>query len=239
MRAGAEASLSEIEGISLDFYETLAFHREGGGRARALVDYLDAHELAHAPWEHQVLYDVFDQHDARYAPGGSPADRMAYYVFLADRIFKRLQVPTAEGDAERHARNLWRILGPQCFDVFPDAWTALSALRARGYSIAIVSNWQAGLRHFCAELGLAGHVDHVVASGDVGVAKPDPGIFEEACARLGMRPERVLHVGDSLVDDYRGGAAAGLQVILLQRDPEPEPQASRIIHRLDELPELL
>jgi HAD superfamily hydrolase (TIGR01549 family) len=228
----------EIEGISLDFYETLVFHREGNGRGRVLVDYLDAHGLAHVPWEHQVLYDVFD-HDAADAPEGSAADRMAYYVFLADRVFKRLEVPASEGDAERHALSLWHILGPACLEVFPDAWTALPTLRARGYRVAIVSNWQSGLRHFCAELGLASHVEHVLGSADVGVAKPDPAIFQEACARMGMRPERVLHVGDSLSEDYRGGEAAGLQVILLHRGPGPEPQVSRIIHRLDELPGLL
>ncbi len=231
--------MSQIEGISLDFYNTLIFHREGPGRGPALVEYLETHGLRHEPWEHQVLYDVFDDHDARYSPEGSPDQRQAYHAYLADRVFERLGVPSGNGDAARHAADLWRILGPGCFELFPDALPTLAALREEGYPIVIVSNWQAGLRHFCAELGLSRYVDHVIGSADFGVAKPEREIFDEACARLGLRPEQVVHVGDTLVDDYEGGQAAGLQVILLQREAESSSDVEAVIHGLDELPHLL
>ncbi|MCG6955054.1 MAG: HAD family hydrolase [Gemmatimonadetes bacterium] len=231
--------LTEIDAVCVDFYNTLVFHREGIGRGRALIEYLEAHGFAHAPWEHQVLYDVFDQHDAKYSPHGSPGDRDAYYAYLADRVFERLEIPRSDGDARRHAAGLWRILGPDAFDVFTDVRGTLSALRAHGYPIAIVSNWQRGLRHYCTELRLSDHLNHVVASGDVGMAKPGPGIFLEACARLATRPGRVLHVGDSFAEDYRGGKAAGLQVVLLQTDPGPPPADVPMIRRLAELLPLL
>jgi HAD superfamily hydrolase (TIGR01549 family) len=236
---GAPTVLTGVEAICVDFYNTLVFHREGSGRGRALIGYLEANGFAHAPWEHQVLYDVFDEHDAKYAPLGSPADRDAYYEYLAHRVFERLEVPTSDGDAKRHAAGLWRVLGPDAFGVFADVPSTLSSLRARGYPIAILSNWQRGLRHFCTELGLSEHVDHVVASGDIGIAKPAPAIFAEACARLGRRPETVLHVGDSFAEDYRGGEAAGLQVLLLQRAPGPHPADVPMIRGLDELLRML
>ncbi|HSN57138.1 MAG TPA: YjjG family noncanonical pyrimidine nucleotidase [Candidatus Sulfomarinibacteraceae bacterium] len=51
----------------------------------------------------------------------------------------------------------------------------------------------------------------VVISEEVGLAKPDPAIFDLALERVGS-PERstVLVVGDSLSSDIAGGAAAGL-----------------------------
>lgn len=238
-RRDMTTTLTTVEAISLDFFNTLIFHREGQGRGRALIDYLEAHGLAHAPWEHQVLYDVFEEHDARYSPDAPPAERAAYYVFLAKRVFERLEVPTANGDAARHAANLWRILGSGCFEVFADAWIALSGLQAKGYPIAVVSNWQRGLRHYCAELGLSSRVDHIVGSADLGVAKPDRAIFDEACTRLGKAPGHVVHVGDHLTEDYRGGEAAGLQVILLQREPAPHPVDGLVINSLAELPGML
>jgi HAD superfamily hydrolase (TIGR01549 family) len=231
--------LTGIDAVCVDFYNTLVFHREGIGRGRALIQYLAAHGIAHAPWEHQVLYDVFDEHDVRYDPHGSQDDRDAYYAYLADRLFERLGVARSDGDAKRHAAGLWRVLGPGAFEVFADVRGALPALRAHGYPIAIVSNWQRGLRHYCTELGLSDHVGHVVASGDIGIAKPAPVIFLEACTRLGKPPQRVLHVGDSFAEDYRGGEAAGLQVVLLQRDPGPHPADVPMIRRLDELLPLL
>ncbi len=230
---------SRIEGITIDFYNTLIFHREGPGRGHALIGYLEAHGFAHAPWEHGVLYDVFEDHDARYSPEGSADERRAYYAYLAGRVFERLGVPSSNGDAARHAAALWRILGPASFDLFPDALPTLAALRAQGYPIAIVSNWQAGLRHFCTELGLSRYVDHVIGSADFGVGKPERAIFDEACARLGLPPEQVVHVGDTLVDDYEGGQAAGLQVILLQRETEASADVESVIHGLDELPSML
>lgn len=230
--------MNPISAVTLDFFNTLVSHRGPGGRGRALIAYLDEHGFEHGPWEHQVLYDVFDDHDASYSPMGSAAARAEYYRWLADRLFRRLDVVTSNGDSARHAAAIWTILGPESFEVFPDAWVALRALRDRGCSIALVSNWQAGLRHFCTELGLSPYVEHVLGSADLGVSKPDRGIFMEACLRLGAPPARVLHVGDSFVEDYVGGEAAGLQVALLARDRQAPPEAARVIHSLEELPEL-
>jgi putative hydrolase of the HAD superfamily len=81
----------------------------------------------------------------------------------------------------------------------------------------VISNWQAGLRHFCTELGLGAFLEHVLASGDLGVEKPDARIFLEACESLGTAPERTLHVGDTHVDDYVGASSAGLRVVLIDR----------------------
>lgn len=230
---------ARVEAVTLDFFDTLIFHREGRGRGWALVNYLEAQGWAHDPWEHQVLYDVFADHDTGYAPDAPVDERATYHVQLAQRVFDRLQVEATAGDAARHAEALWEILGPASFGVFPDAPALLRTLRDQGYPLALISNWQRGLRHFCAELGLAGYFDHILGSADFGVAKPDGRIFEEACARLGAPPDRVLHVGDSLIDDYRGGQAAGLAVMLLDRDGGPADGVAHVIHGLAELPPLL
>jgi putative hydrolase of the HAD superfamily len=49
------------------------------------------------------------------------------------------------------------------------------------------------------------------------VEKPDERIFLEACNRLGVPPERTLHVGDTHLDDYIGAESAGLQAVLIDR----------------------
>ena len=50
----------------------------------------------------------------------------------------------------------------------------------------------------------------VVDSGVVGVAKPDPTIFEFALPALGLDPSDVTYVGDSVKYDVRSAEAAGL-----------------------------
>jgi putative hydrolase of the HAD superfamily len=59
--------------------------------------------------------------------------------------------------------------------------------------------------------------DMVIASGEMGVAKPDPAIFQVALDKLLLGPEAVWHVGDSLANDVAGAKAAGLTSVWLNR----------------------
>ena len=53
---------------------------------------------------------------------------------------------------------------------------------------------------------------------ELGVAKPHPRMFAEACATLGVPAARVLHVGDNPDADVAGARAAGLAAILVRPD---------------------
>lgn len=84
----------------------------------------------------------------------------------------------------------------------------------------------------------------LIASGDVGVTKPDPRIFHHACDLVGVAPAEAAYVGDRLRTDAIGAAAAGLTGVWLNRGgttPAPEDAAEadalgvRRIHGLDEL----
>ena len=68
-------------------------------------------------------------------------------------------------------------------------------------------------------LGILDRFAHVVASGDVGVTKPDARIFEEAVARFESDApvSGAAYVGDRLVTDAIGAAAAGLVGVWLNR----------------------
>ncbi|UCF19937.1 MAG: HAD-IA family hydrolase, partial [Gemmatimonadota bacterium] len=115
----------------------------------------------------------------------------------------------------------------------------LGRLRRAGLPLVIVSNWQCGLRHFCTELGLTPFFDDVLASAEVGSVKPDAGIFVEACRRLDLPPARVLHVGDSPIDDVEGAHGAGLAAALLRREGELPGGDAPMLGSLEGLPALL
>ena len=61
-----------------------------------------------------------------------------------------------------------------------------------------------------ARLGLDAEVDHVFASCELGVAKPDPRVFELVCERLGAAPADCLFVDDT-PGHVAAAAAAGLR----------------------------
>ena len=58
--------------------------------------------------------------------------------------------------------------------------------------------------------GLLNIFDPLLISEEVGVQKPDKRIFELALTHLGLPPEAVLYVGDSISHDYQGCQAAGI-----------------------------
>jgi putative hydrolase of the HAD superfamily len=66
-------------------------------------------------------------------------------------------------------------------------------------------------------VGLAPLVDHVIASSEVGAAKPDARIFAHACAVFGVGPADAVYVGDRLHTDAIGAAGAGLRGIWIDR----------------------
>jgi HAD superfamily hydrolase (TIGR01509 family) len=103
-------------------------------------------------------------------------------------------------------------------ELFPDALPTLADLRARGLALAIVSNTPIDAADLCAELGLGTCVDFVVSSCVVGYEKPDPRIFRVALERTGVAPAQALHVGDQPFSDVNGAIAAGMSVLLLDRD---------------------
>lgn len=60
------------------------------------------------------------------------------------------------------------------------------------------------------------------------IGKPEPPLFRQALARLGIGPDRAVMVGDSLFSDIAGARRAGLRSIWLRpadaaENPQPEP----------------
>ncbi|MGE5115376.1 MAG: HAD family hydrolase [Betaproteobacteria bacterium] len=101
------------------------------------------------------------------------------------------------------------------FFAYPDAVPALTALRASGIRLVVVSNWDFSLHERLSETGLTPLLDGAIASAEVGAAKPDPAIFARALELAGTTS--AWHVGDTPEVDLDGAQATGLPGILLDR----------------------
>lgn len=87
-------------------------------------------------------------------------------------------------------------------------WT--SDLRAAGIRTGILSNLPRPLgENLRATPGFLEHFDHVTFSYELGIVKPQPGIYAHAIAGLGVDPSRALFL-DDLPDNVEGARAAGL-----------------------------
>lgn len=99
--------------------------------------------------------------------------------------------------------------------VLPGVVPALEALRAHGLRLAVVSNSDGTIAGSLARLGLAHYFETILDSHLIGCEKPDPRIFVEALARLGLERARVAHVGDLYHVDVIGARRAGIAAVLL------------------------
>jgi putative hydrolase of the HAD superfamily len=137
---------------------------------------------------------------------GVPQDRL-------DEAVRAMIAAVSGVDVKR----IWRQLLPENVQGF-------HRIISSGIPVAVVSNnngtAEEQLRHFgiCqVGSGPLPSVTLVVDSKLVGVAKPDPAIFQPALEALGTDPARALYVGDSVHADVRGAIAAGMPVV--QLDP--------------------
>jgi putative hydrolase of the HAD superfamily len=125
----------------------------------------------------------------------------------------------------------------------PESLEALKQLVALGVPLGVVSNASGQIAEVLSRSGVcqAGDGLHVavrvvVDSHIVGVAKPDPLIFDHALGYFdGLRREEVAYVGDSVTMDIAAARAAGLHPILL--DPYDDHSGADFdrIHNLGEL----
>jgi HAD superfamily hydrolase (TIGR01509 family) len=95
----------------------------------------------------------------------------------------------------------------------PGACELLRALHPLAMIGIVTNNLLAEQQAKLEVCGLSPLVDEVVASHDVGCAKPDPRIFGIALERLGVEPSRAVMVGDSWTADVLGARAAGIAAV--------------------------
>lgn len=171
------------------------------------------------------------------------ADARAIWLELWEHALTECGHPGS--DVAGHARDLYVQERRAKYKLFDDVTEVLEDLRARVDALAIVTNGPGDAqRDKITATGLDGCFDLIVASGEAGVAKPDRAIFDHTARQLGMAPQNVWHVGDSLTTDIAGARNADLSAAIwlnrvgaVQQSQHPSPQYE--IRSLRELPELI
>ena len=82
--------------------------------------------------------------------------------------------------------------------------------------LVLVSNFYGNLAAVLSDYGLADLFGHVVESAAVGVRKPDPRIFMLGVEALGLSPQQVMVVGDSMKNDIRPARSIGCHTVWLK-----------------------
>ena len=175
-------------------------------------------------WDDELLAEG---HRAGLAAVGREAEAAVFTTRFATELLPSLVPGDDYSDLLRRELGLDDPQLDRFLDAEYAAWTPANALlgsahalletlRERGLRLAIVANgWPEPARltrRRIQELGVAERVDAIVLADEVGVRKPDPRIFAAALRSLGVGFEagEAMHVGDRIVADVQGAAAAGI-----------------------------
>lgn len=227
-RRSSEAATAPSPIVLFDLDDTLMAHRE----AVAAGIVLHMRERA------------YDAPGIRADPAGDPVtaaqrlwhelEEQHYHEYLAGRLsFEGQRRARARDFALAHGEELDDLAAGAWFDryferyrdswgVHADALPALDRLEAElpGVRLGIITNGEPDFQTAKLErLGLTRRFAHVVASGAVGVTKPDPEIFRIAVDRFATEHpvSAAAYVGDRLATDAIGAARAGLLGVWVNR----------------------
>lgn len=106
---------------------------------------------------------------------------------------------------------------PDKWAVFSDVDETLKGLKARGYRLGVISNWDASLEGLIRDMGYLPYFDEIVSSAAVGTRKPYKDIFDIALERMEIKPEDAIHIGDLPEADGEGATRAGIRPIIIDR----------------------
>ncbi len=132
------------------------------------------------------------------------------------KILPELGMEPSDENVDAH---LWGRFEPHKVNnqIFDDILPTLQKLRP-GIKIGLISNAQPhGILWHLDEAGVLSFFDEIIISGAVGLAKPNPQIFELAAESICSDPEQCAMVGDSLRADAEGAEAVGMTGIVVER----------------------
>jgi putative hydrolase of the HAD superfamily len=146
-------------------------------------------------------------------------------------------------DAELAKRigDSYHALRDEAIRPFDDAVSTVEWLRAQGCRLALLTNGGSrGQRQKIDRFDLARLFDAILIEGEVGFGKPDPRIYAQALATLGVAAAETWMVGDNLEWDVAGPQRQGITGVWIDardggvpegRDVRPD----RVITRLADL----
>ncbi len=171
----------------------------------------------------------------RYA--ATPGGERAWWGAFVREVLERLH---HDADPQQALDILYEeFTKPEVWEVFPDVFDTLQYLKDLGFALGLISNWDSRLPELLDRLGLASYLDVISVSSLEGVEKPAARIFTHTAAKLGVRPEQVVHVGDSPLEDYEGARRAGFTPVLIDRAGRFTHNGFTTIATISQLPALI
>ena len=127
------------------------------------------------------------------------------------------------------------------WETYPDVLPVLEALKAKKYTLGVISDWGIALGPILSKLNLTQYFDCLLVSAVTRYAKPSPQLYDLALERANAIADYTVHIGDSYIFDVLGARSVGITPILLDRRRYIQENSvdCLLVHSLTELLDLL
>jgi len=99
--------------------------------------------------------------------------------------------------------------------IYEDSLEAIIKIRKMGWKIVIISNHVPELKDIVKAMLFGKYIRKVISSANIGYEKPHPKFYNYALKKT-CRPRKKIVIGDSILADIQGAAAAGIPAILVR-----------------------
>ncbi|MGV3624187.1 MAG: HAD family hydrolase [Archangium sp.] len=173
---------------------------------------------------HSALEGMWATYDPHIAEEKVLAEQVTH---LRPEAWRRALAACGEPGDPQKLQQRWQHLRARA-PLFSDVDEVLASLRPHT-KLGIITNGVSGLQRRKVHLsGLAHWFDVIAISGEVGIGKPDKGIFDWVAQQLGVSVGRCVMVGDNSERDVQGGINAGMKTAWLDRGFKPRGVAADI-----------
>jgi len=186
--------------VFTDYVISLGLHVNPEDRIRA------------ARWEHFYWASSVDLRDDLLAHSGETEN---FWIEYSRRRLVALGVsPSMSIElAPKVSEHMGEMYKPESI-VPEDVRRVLPKLRQSGYLMAVLSNRDKPFQEVLLSHNLNEYFHFSLAAGEVGIYKPEPGVFQHALDRGKVTSGETVYVGDNYYADIVGSRRAGLQPVL-------------------------
>ncbi|MBD3228342.1 MAG: HAD-IA family hydrolase [Candidatus Lokiarchaeota archaeon] len=211
----SKLDLKKIKVVSFDVFNTLFDARSYHSTACELIlkklntiEKISPKEF-HRKWDELIAkgWEELNDVDRAFLP---------QRIFFKNTLIDLFETYNLSGDPEESIEIWYNLL--ENIELFEEVPSVLDAMKDKGYTQIILSNIDNDfLFSRLSKFKLKKHFDYIFTSENLKSYKPNPIIFKKVVKHLQLKPEEIVHIGDSQSADVLGAKKAGMYAIYVNR----------------------
>lgn len=213
--------LKNIKGIFLDLGGTLLYPPSGSWMFSKLAYQYFPKEKLETPAAVTAMREAQAELEKDHLIGSIEREYEQFYRYYESLAGALPELGLTEADLRKITED--KIYNkPDNYRLFDDTPATLEALHGK-YKLGIISDTWPSIVPVLEHFDILKYFDCVTYSYELGIFKPDPKMYQDALAKMGLPAEQTLFV-DDLPKNLEGARLQGINPVLIMTHPNAQPR---------------